>query len=97
MSIRTDYTGERGPTAPGQVTGVFVALERALTDELLPRIEGWFEERDEVAVIDLGTTDKQDHAFILLEWYDYEVDILFLTILEQEDAVIDYTVYGREA
>jgi hypothetical protein len=63
---------------------------------LLEKLPAWFDGRDEVSLVDHGTTDKQGLQFIALEWDGYEIDPLFLAILRDEEVVEDYTVYSRE-
>ena len=87
------YSGT--PLEEGHVQGVLITMERDAMDEYIPEFQGWFAERDEVEVIDFGTTDKQEVGCIMIEWYGYQIDPLFLTILAQREAVIDFVVYGR--
>ena len=63
--------------------------------DLLSKIRRWFANRPEVTLVDRGSTDKQELFFILLEWDGYAIDPLFIAILEEEDAIIEYTIYGR--
>lgn len=55
----------------------------------------WFEGRLEVAIVDIGTSDKQGLGFVILEWRECEIDQLFLAILRDAPFVGDYTTYGR--
>jgi hypothetical protein len=81
---------------PGQAQGVFFTLELEIHDALLHKIEGWFEGRDEVVLVDYGKTDKEGFGYIMLEWEECEVDSLFLAILRDEPMVIDFTTYTRD-
>jgi hypothetical protein len=81
---------------PGKSQGVYFTLPSDITEELLARIDGWFAGRDEVVLVDAGTTDKQGLGFVIVEWQECTIDPLFLAILRDEDLIEDYTVYGRE-
>lgn len=86
---------QQGLTLPGQVQGVYITLS---TDYqfILNKIIGWFRDRDEVELIDHGTSDKVGLGYIILEWEEREVDQLFLDILRDEEIVADYTIYTRD-
>jgi hypothetical protein len=78
---------------PGQVEGVYFTVEPDVHEALVATISRWFEGRDEVRLVDYGTTDKQGWGYLMVEWYECRVDPLFLAILRDEETVIDYTVY----
>jgi hypothetical protein len=80
---------------PGQAQGVYITLHPDHVDEISTRMQGWFRGREEVEIVDIGTSDKQGLGFLLIEWLEYEIDPLFLAILRDEDMIGDYTVYGR--
>lgn len=91
----TTLPPSQGGELPGQVQGVYITLA---TDYqfILNKIIGWFRDRDEVALIDHGISDKQGLGYIILEWEECEVDRLFCDILRDEEIVADYTVYTRD-
>lgn len=80
---------------PGQCQGVYFTLPVEMACDLLAKIEGWFAGREEVVLVDAGTTDKTGLGFVLLEWQECAIDPLFLAILRDEDLIADYTVYSR--
>ena len=82
----------------GMVQGIIITLspEDDARLGLLSKIRKWFANRSEVTFIDHGSTDKQELFFMILEWDGYAIDPLFIAILEEEDAIVDYTIYGRE-
>lgn len=83
--------------AEGEIQGVLFTISPDMPyEQLLAKIEGWFEGRSEVDIVDYGTTDKLDLGYIIIEWIGYEIDDLFLAILRDEDVIEDYTVYTRE-
>ena len=85
------------PLAEGQIQGVFFTISPDMPyEQLLEKIEGWFDGRSEVVIVDYGTSDKLDLGYIMIEWLGYEVDDLFIAILRDEDLIEDYTVYTRE-
>ncbi len=94
-SFNTDVLPQTQPgdTLPGQFQGVHFTVSTDI-DFLLGKIEQWFEDRDEVILVDSGTT-AQGLGFIILEWEGYEIDRLFLAILQNEESIEDYTVYTR--
>ncbi len=63
---------------------------------LLDRIRRWFSERDEVILVDHGTTAK-GLGFVVMEWDGYAIDPLFVAILTHEDFVDDFSIYTRDA
>ena len=84
-----------GGALPGEAQGVYLTFA-AEHDFLVEKIEGWFEDRDEVMIIDYGVSDKLGQGYLILEWEECEVDPLFLAILRDEEIVEDYTVYSRD-
>lgn len=80
---------------PGQAVGVCITLRPDVSEALIAQFEGWFAHRAEVAIVDAGTSDKAGLGFLILEWRECDIDPLFLTILQQEDAVGDYAIYSR--
>ncbi len=83
------------PLSPGQSQLVHFTVDAEQLDWIREKIERWFEYRDEVILVDHGTTCKASDGCIVLEWDGYQVDPLFISILENEDFVIDFTVYTR--
>jgi hypothetical protein len=61
----------------------------------LANVERWFVNRDEVILVGHGTT-AQGFGFIVLEWEECEIDPLFLSVLELDDLVEDYSIYTRD-
>ncbi len=82
-------------THPGQVRGVYITLHPDTVNEAATRFERWFATRSEVKIVDVGTSDKAGLGFVLIEWLETDIDQLFLAILNDEQAVADYTLYGR--
>lgn len=80
---------------PGQVQGIYITLHPDVTDETAAKLERWFADRPEVCIVDVGTSDKQGLGFVIMEWFECEIDQLFLAILNDEETVGDYTLYGR--
>jgi hypothetical protein len=76
--------------------GVHFTFDASHLDFLLATLERWFGERDEVILVDYGTTDKQGLGCIIMEWDGCNIDQLFLDILRTDDTIIDYTVYDIE-
>ncbi len=91
-----EYPRSQSPSIPGQVQGVYIALASSDYQFILNKIVGWFSDRDEVELIDHGTSDGQGLGYIILEWTECEVDQLFLAILRDEETIADYTVYTRD-
>ncbi len=77
--------------------GVFLTLEKEKVDTIVATFLRWFKGRQDVIFVDYGTTDKQDLGFLIMEWLGYEIDPLFLSILDDADFIEDYTAYAREA
>ena len=84
------------PLPPGVVQGVHFIMAPDDREWIFEKIEQWFAERDDVGIVDTGLSDKQGVGYIILEWYAYEVDPLFIAILTHDELIEDYTVYETE-
>ncbi|GCE49267.1 hypothetical protein EI42_05745 [Thermosporothrix hazakensis] len=84
------------PAREGAILGVYILLRTSDYQFILHKIIGWFAEREEVVLIDHGTTDKLGLGYIILEWLEGEIDSLFLAILRDEELVADYNTYLRD-
>jgi hypothetical protein len=83
------------PTIAGQAQGVYITLSPFVVNDISEKIAGWFAGREEIAIVDVGVSDKQGLGFLLIEWMECEIDPLFLAILRDEEMIGDYTVSGR--
>ena len=94
------YTGKRPSKRKrlesGMYQGIVITVLSEHLSQILDKIDVWFEERDEIIFVESGSTNKKSNGFIILEWEGYEIDPLFLKILEHDDMVEDYAVYIRE-
>lgn len=75
--------------------GVHFTFPGDQLDYLLETVQQWFDNRDEVSLIDSGATEKQRLGFIVMEWEGYDIDILFQDILRTDPMILDYTIYER--
>jgi hypothetical protein len=82
-------------STPGLVQSIYLTLHPDALEEIAQKIEGWFADRPEVQIVDVGTSDKVGLGFLLIEWIECAIDPLFLAILRDEASVGDYTLYGR--
>lgn len=95
-SFPTDFVPSVQTQAiPGQAQGVYVMLHPDAIDDIEDKMQCWFEARPEVAIVDVGTSDKRGLGFIILEWMECAVDPLFLSILQTEEFAANYTTYIR--
>lgn len=78
-----DYQGVHFTIHPDQFERVFEQVQR------------WFDDRDEIILVDAGTTGKAELGFVILEWEGCQIDSLFLAILRDEEFIEDYVVYFR--
>jgi len=90
------FTHGQTPALPGMAQGVYITILPSAVDELVEQYSQWFAPYPEIRIVDHGTSDKQHLGFILCEWIACEIDRLFLTWLDQDERVGDYTVYGRD-
>jgi hypothetical protein len=90
-----NYTAPAVQTAIAGAQGVFLTLDMDRLDNVVETFQVWFAEREDVLFVDQGETDKQGLGFLLMEWTGYEIDRLFLDILETTDCIEDYTTYAR--
>jgi hypothetical protein len=95
-TITTIPRSSQGNVLPDQAQGVYITLASTDYQFFLNKIKGWFSDRDEVDLIDHGSSDKVGLGYIILEWEECEVDQLFCAILRDEEIVADYTVYTRD-
>ena len=65
--------------------------------ENLDTIKDWYETRDDVVLVDSGTSFKRDEGFIIMEWEGSLPDRLFIDILRTDPTIIDFAVYGIKA
>jgi hypothetical protein len=84
------------PLAPGTNQAVHITMAESDLDWMLAKFERWFAGRAEIIQIANGTSDKIGTGWVLLEWEGCAIDQLFLKILEEEERVLDFTVYDRE-
>lgn len=80
---------------PGQYQGVHFTMQAEQQEWVLEKIESWFADRDEIILVDSGTTSKGNLGYICMEWDGCQIDPLFLAILRDEDFVSDFAVYTR--
>ncbi len=80
----------------GRTQGVHLTMNPDHLDWILNKIQAWFDGCDEVVLIGYGVTRKTVTGFVILEWEGYEINPLFLKILENEELIEDYGVYGDE-
>jgi len=90
-----DLPAPQSVAQPGMIQGVVFTVEPDQLEWIINKIEGWFEDRDEIILVDYGISDKQGIGTVILEWEYVEIDPLFLAILRDEELVIDYAVYNR--
>jgi hypothetical protein len=80
------------------VQGVFVIVPAEDVEKVHNLFQRWFGGRDEVAVVGYGDMDKDaDLGYVMVEWYGFAIDRLFLTILDQDDPIDchNYATYVR--
>jgi hypothetical protein len=82
-------------TRPGQAVGLYIIVHPDVVAGAAEKFGQWFARREEVRIVDVGTSDKVHLGFVLMEWLECDVDQLFLDILESEEAIADYTLFGR--
>ena len=80
---------------PGEYQCVHFTVIAEQQEWVLEKIQRWFEDRDEIILVDSGVTSKEELGFITLEWDGCQIDPLFLAILRDEDFIEDYAVYIR--
>jgi hypothetical protein len=97
-SMNTDI----GPLSPNvePLPGKCQVIHFTLVDAesftmLLDKIRRWFAKRDEVLLVDHGTTGS-GLGFVVMEWEEYAIDPLFIAFLEHEDFIDDYSIYTRD-
>ena len=96
--ISIEYLAAARPalrTLPGRVQCCYIMLHPDLVDTIATRFERWFAGRSEVSIVDIGTTDKTGAGFICMEWRETEIDELFIAILDDDENIADYTLFGR--
>jgi hypothetical protein len=92
-AVLPESTGADLPA--GTYQAVHFTFPAAQTGQFLANVERWFDSRDEVILVASGTT-AQGLGFIVLEWEECAVDPLFLSVLELDDDIEDFSVYTRD-
>src|SRR5258708_5893522 len=96
---RTEYPavqeqqGDDGSERSSQVSVIYMTVASQALDPMRAVFERWFERREDVLVVDYGTSDKQEVSFLVVEFWECEPDQLFQDILDTEPLVDDYTIY----
>jgi hypothetical protein len=96
---RTEYpvTANNLAETPGLDQGLYIVTREQDVEGIYEMLSRWFAQREDVQIVDYGTSDKQQGiGFLIMEWCECEPDQLFLDILDSEDAIVDYTRYSRE-
>lgn len=66
-------------------------------DQLLPMVAAYEEQfaaqREEVTILDWGTSYKRQQGYIVIEWDTDEVDPAFIAQLTADNNVDDFSVY----
>jgi hypothetical protein len=66
-------------------------------DQLLPSVAAFEEQfaaqREEVAILDWGTSYKRQQGYIVIEWDTDEVDTAFIAQLTEDSTVEDFCIY----
>ena len=78
----------------GTYQAVHLLFAAPLLGQFLANVERWFANRDEVILVASGTT-AQGFGFMVLEWEECEIDPLFLSVLELDEDIEDYSTYNR--
>lgn len=79
----------------GDYQGVHFTVQPEQYEWVFEKIQSWFQDRDEIILVDSGPTGKAELMFVILEWEGCQIDELFLAILRDEEFIEDYTVYTR--
>lgn len=83
------------PIGSGEFSAVHISIVASALNAFLDDVEAWFDDRDEVILVDSGVSSKQNVGYIVLEWEECQVDALFLKILKRTPFIVDYAVYVR--
>ena len=77
--------------------GIWFLFPASELEENLETVETWYEHRDDVVLVDSGTSAKKKWGFLIMEWEGTEPDRLFLDILRTDETIIDYGIYEVQA
>ncbi len=81
---------------PGRYQAIhFTTVSPDVLDLILSRIERWFEDRDEVILVDHGVSGS-GLGFMVMEWEECAIDPLFISILKHDDMIDDFSIYTRD-
>ena len=73
----------------------FTLVDAQSFSTLLGKVRRWFADRDEVVLVDHGTTGS-GLGFVVMEWEEYAIDPLFIAFLRDEEFVDDFSIYTRD-
>lgn len=80
---------------PGHYQGIhFSTVNPDVLDLILSRLDRWFEDRDEVILVDHGITGS-GLGFIVMEWEERSIDPFFISILKHDEMIDDFSAYSR--
>lgn len=80
---------------PGYQIVHFTVTDPSNMQLLINKIQQWYSARDEVLLVDQGITGA-GLGFVVMEWNGCAADQLFLSILEHDEFVDDFSVYTRD-
>jgi hypothetical protein len=72
--------------------GVYIACAKQDVDALVDMFTHWFANRDDITLVDAGSSQKGGQGFVILEW-EGEVERRMLTWLRNQETVDDYSLY----
>lgn len=91
---------EQTPTQkkdPGQVHGIYIVVRPDVFNRMVDGFAWTFQGSKVARLISANILDKAGIGLIVIEWIEYEVNPLFLIMLEEEsDKFIDYKLYQRK-
>lgn len=88
---------EENPLPTGQSQLVTIICTQESLEFLLETFNRWFEDWDHVILRGHGLTEKEEDAFIALEWEGCFIDAFFLQLLRKEEPVIDFCTFIRDS
>lgn len=93
---RTELPATSTSPTPGEDQGLYISIQLGSFHDVVDMFANWFRHREEIVLVDMGTSDKRELGFVIIEWAECEIDQLFIDILKTEEAIENYTIYSRE-
>jgi hypothetical protein len=72
--------------------GIYISCDQQDVEALIDTFEHWFADREDITLVDSGSSRKLGQGFVILEW-DGPVERSIISWLRRQDTVTDFSLY----